>query len=459
MALRRGHQIVLFTIVYISCMLLMISGCLVNIPPSATDRPDGQISTNSYASPTWTIEITGTGPTRLPITPTFIQPLVQNTPSPTMPSQEMPSYLDWKIAFAMAEEMNNGIFVLSSGESVIQNVTEKFDTRVLFLSPTWSPDGRQIAYYWGSAGIYDDYIRIAKSDGSGDQKLTNGFDPAWSPDGKEIIFVRDHDLFKIDLDTKKVTKLTESKDFSNSSPAWSPDGKWIAYLAIKDASFSSADLYLMSSDGSESHRINCMDVTPGFSRISWSPDGKEIAFRSNEDCGNICVVDIETGKTKCLTNTMADHMSPDWSPDGEWIVFAATPPGQTCVGTHGEPIALPWRLCIMKSDGSNIQPLINSHPDAWMEEPKWSPVTPLQIGKSFVITPLGDEVRLRESPSLESPILNKLKMGDRIIALEGPFINGEYRWWKIQEAETGLIGWSVEQPGWYRLTQTSSNGN
>ncbi|MCL4561764.1 MAG: DPP IV N-terminal domain-containing protein [Chloroflexi bacterium] len=459
MSMRKRYQTVLFTTFCISCMLTIVSGCLANVSSSKTESPYGQTSSNSYVSPTWTAEITNTQQTRLSITPTFIEPMIQNTPLATMPSLDISPYLDWKIAFAMTEEMNNGIFVLSSGEPAVQNITEKFNKRVSFQSPSWSPDGQQIAYYWGSAGTNDVHIRIAESDGSGDHELTNGYDPAWSPDGKEIAFVRDQDLFTVDLGTQKVTKLTETKDSHRGFPVWSPDGKWIAYLTSKDASFSNADLFLMNSDGSGSHLINDMDVIPGLSRISWSPDGKEIAFGSSEDCGNICVVDIETGKTKCLTNTLANHKDPTWSPDGEWIVFAATQPTQVCVGTYGEPLALPWRLYIMNSDGSNIQPLINSYPDAWIMQPEWSPVTPLQTGKTFVITPLGEELRLRESPSLESRVLKQLKVGDRIIALEGPSTDGEYRWWKIKEMDTGLIGWSVEQPGWYRLTQTISSGN
>jgi Tol biopolymer transport system component len=58
--------------------------------------------------------------------------------------------------------------------------------------PSWSPDGRQIAYTSSGAnapqGIY-----VMKADGSGKRRLTSGrgadTSPSWSPDGKQIVFV------------------------------------------------------------------------------------------------------------------------------------------------------------------------------------------------------------------------------------------------------------------------------
>ena len=53
--------------------------------------------------------------------------------------------------------------------------------------PTWSPDGKQIAYAQGEEP--NRTIYIATRNGNSPEKLTDGFMPSWSPDGHEIAFV------------------------------------------------------------------------------------------------------------------------------------------------------------------------------------------------------------------------------------------------------------------------------
>jgi TolB protein len=88
--------------------------------------------------------------------------------------------------------------------------------------PTWSPDGRRIAFADNAKRTFNIYtIGI---DGKGVRQLTNSpsddFEPAWSPGGGLIAFDRDGAIWTTTLGGK-VTRLTDGKG-NDSTPAWRP---------------------------------------------------------------------------------------------------------------------------------------------------------------------------------------------------------------------------------------------
>ncbi len=95
-------------------------------------------------------------------------------------------------------------------------------------SPTWSPDGRQIAFVSQRGGSPQIYVMNA--DGSAVRRLTYqgsyNQTPRWSPRGDLIAFTaRDEravfDLFTINVQTGQVSRITQDQG-SNSDPTWSP---------------------------------------------------------------------------------------------------------------------------------------------------------------------------------------------------------------------------------------------
>lgn len=109
------------------------------------------------------------------------------------------------------------------------------------LSPTYSPDGRRIAFVSTRAGPPQIYVMSA--DGT-DQELLASFDfgatgssfaPEWSPDGAQVAFHRaiegQFQVFVLDLVSRRVRQLTSAG--RNEDPTWAPDGRHVAYVSSR----------------------------------------------------------------------------------------------------------------------------------------------------------------------------------------------------------------------------------
>ena len=217
------------------------------------------------------------------------------------------------IAFMSNRDGNGEIYVMDSDGSNPRRLTMDGG-----WSPSWSPDGRHIAFMSvrnNKAAIY-----AMDSDGSNPRRLTmdGGWSPSWSPDGRHIAFVSERDgngeIYVMDSDGSNPRRLTKypARDYG---PSWSPDGQHIAFVSERDGN---GEIYVMDSDGSNPRRLT---IYGGWSP-SWSPDGRHIAFVSNRDGnGEIYVMDSDGSNPRRLT--IYGGWSPSWSPDGRRIAFVS----------------------------------------------------------------------------------------------------------------------------------------
>jgi Tol biopolymer transport system component len=196
-------------------------------------------------------------------------------------------------------------------------------------APVYSPDGKKIAYNAdlnpeGASTNVDIYL--ANADGTNPTRLTNhkaydGF-PSWSPDGKKLAFVSLRDgnpqLYVMDADGTNQRRLTNNQSH-NAFPSWSPDGAKIVYQSDLDGK---DQIYVINVDGTNPTRLT-NDAQDDF-RPEWSPDGKQIAFTSTSDGNNdtqIYIMNADGTNPTRLTQGKGENWFPVWSPDSHHLLY------------------------------------------------------------------------------------------------------------------------------------------
>jgi TolB protein len=236
---------------------------------------------------------------------------------------------------------------------------------------SWRAEGQKIAFMSDretptnptvpDIGGPDFEIFVMDPDGSNQTQITfNALDdeaPVWSPNGKRIVFQRDFDPVRGQVDFDILTmrangahehNLTNSPGVQDFDPDWSPDGRRIAFTSERDGD---GEIYTMKPNGRGVRQLTFNAVPDG--DASWSPDARKIAFSSERDAVPETPFQVEiytmradgSDQTRLTFDDLSDFL-PAWSPDGRQIVFASF--RDVTPGTEDNA-----EIFTMRVDGSN----------------------------------------------------------------------------------------------------------
>ncbi|QSA95796.1 Tol-Pal system beta propeller repeat protein TolB [Methylococcus sp. EFPC2] len=196
-------------------------------------------------------------------------------------------------------------------------------SREPIMSPSWSPDGRQVAYVSfenKTAAVFTQTLSSGERQKVSEAPGINGA-PAWSPDGSRLAMTLSKDgnpdIYVMDLGSRSLQRITDHFAI-DTEPSWSRDGRSILFTSDRGGK---PQLYLVSSAGGQPQRVTYEGEYNA--RGVYSPDGKSIAMVHGVGGSyRIAVLDLANRQLRILTKGPQDE-SPGFAPNGSMILYAA----------------------------------------------------------------------------------------------------------------------------------------
>jgi Tol biopolymer transport system component/DNA-binding winged helix-turn-helix (wHTH) protein len=229
--------------------------------------------------------------------------------------------------------------------------------------PTFSPDGRRIAFFNRRRGTEGD-IWIMNADGSDPQPATIhpdvDFMPSWMPDSATVAYGSKRNgklmVWTTSLTDRLDKPLVEMPEFT--FPRVSPDGKELVFH-LADAN-QVLNVYKMPVTGGKPQQLTFDPEMAGYA--VWSYDGKQIAYEVKRGQSTYLHLIPASGGTPVQLNNDAGQTWPhSWAPDGDRIAFAGLRDGA-------------WNVYWISSKTREQKRLTNyTSAASFVRYPAWSP--------------------------------------------------------------------------------------
>lgn len=231
------------------------------------------------------------------------------------------------------------------------------------MSPSWSPNGKRLAYVSFEKNRSIVYMQELKS---GKRKIIAKFKginsaPVWSPDGKRLAMTLSKDgnseIYVVYIASGVLQRITNHYSI-DTEPAWSPDGRSLIFTSDRAGK---PQIYQVAI-GQQGRSGNPKRLTYDGNYnagASFSPDGKSLVLITREQ-GNfrVGILDLASRHLQILTHSSLDE-SPSFAPNGKMVLYATELRGRGILeavsidGSHS-----PQRLRVLSGD---------------VREPAWSP--------------------------------------------------------------------------------------
>ncbi len=255
------------------------------------------------------------------------------------------------------------VFVEGNEDLWIIDIVRGTSSRITFntgpdVTPLWSPDGQQIAFwsvpYAGDGGG----LFIQAADGTGEaERLTTSeivqIPEAFSPDGTQLVFrhnqTGNEGLHILSLDDERSSEPFIDGTFFEGAAAISPNGRWIAYHSNESGQL---EVYVRPFPNVDDGKWQVSRAGGQFPQ--WGSDGSELYFRAAEA---MLVVGVQTDDMFSAGTPEGLFTGPYWTSDLTSSTYVVSPDGQ--------------RFLMLRLTGSNDQasgqtPLVAV--DNWFEE-------------------------------------------------------------------------------------------
>jgi Tol biopolymer transport system component/predicted Ser/Thr protein kinase len=191
--------------------------------------------------------------------------------------------------------------------------------------------------------------------------------PSWSPDGRTLAYESDQtgnlDIWVTQVGYPQAVNRTADSPDDDMHPSWSPDGQWIAFYSRREG----GGYFVMPAVGGKGHKVVAGQGPDQYvTTPQWSPGSDHLAFASGQKVApSIDIVTVADGQTRKVSLPIRPRnqaiVDLSWSPDGRWFAY----------GRAISPIAATSELWLTRaSDGESFQ-LTDGTTLIW--SPTWLP--------------------------------------------------------------------------------------